>query len=40
MVIRRRYARGVAAAAATMAMVLVAGCGSGGSTQGSSKTRA
>ncbi len=39
MVIRRRYARGLAAAAATMAMVLVAGCGSGGSTQGSSKTR-
>ena len=33
MVIRRRYARGVAAAAATMAMVLVAGCGSGGATQ-------
>lgn len=38
MVIRRRYARWIAAAAAIMAMVLVAGC-SGGSTQGSNKTR-
>jgi multiple sugar transport system substrate-binding protein len=37
MIIRRRYARGVAGAAATIAMVLVAGC-SGGSTQGSNKT--